>query len=411
MVKPEWWRENEDWYQLNVDLLKRGVNVIRVFATDADLPNEEELKVMRRQAIDGVQVNFIPRSKWPPGVGDMLISGCMVQNWIDPDNSEKAVERGIIAGVETLDHSMNIWTHLSVIGSPRVQEAANTFTTLLQMSHRFEDPDWHRYFFDDNYISIMEPKNRSAAQEAKFIADAMGLTVEHQSDVLDCGAGYGRIAFELQRRVHCNIRALEPSLEMRRKGEPQTPGVAGCNFDWEDSIRMEEMDFERDFDAIISIFTSFGYFLDDATNLDVLCRFNRALKPEGELVLDIDNWQYVASNAGTETSLFKTIEGRRVEIKRIDQVEDRAPRKRRLTQFVVVEDGSIRSLPLVTVQLYTRNEIAQDLDTAGFEISEEFGDYDVNVAFNPLESERYIVLAKKKKAPESRSQPAPVPST
>ena len=174
---------------------------------------------------------------------------------------------------------------------------------------------------------------------------------------------------------------------------------------------MEEMDFERDFDAIISIFTSFGYFLDDATNLDVLCRFNRALKPEGELVLDIDNWQYVASNAGTETSLFKTIEGRRVEIKRIDQVEDRAPRKRRLTQFVVVEDGSIRSLPLVTVQLYTRNEIAQDLDTAGFEISEEFGDYDVNVAFNPLESERYIVLAKKKKAPESRSQPAPVPST
>ena len=49
---------------------------------------------------------------------------------------------------------------------------------------------------------------------------------------------------------------------------------------------MLSLPFEREFDAVYSFFTSFGYFGDDE-NEQVLAGIARALKPGGRFLLDI----------------------------------------------------------------------------------------------------------------------------
>ena len=52
---------------------------------------------------------------------------------------------------------------------------------------------------------------------------------------------------------------------------------------------MRDIPFEGEFDAIINIFTAFGYFDDDAEDQKVLNAVAKALKPEGQFLIDLIN--------------------------------------------------------------------------------------------------------------------------
>ena len=52
---------------------------------------------------------------------------------------------------------------------------------------------------------------------------------------------------------------------------------------------MREIPFEGEFDAIINMFSAFGYFDDDAENQKVLDGVARALKPGGKFLIDLLN--------------------------------------------------------------------------------------------------------------------------
>src|SRR5262245_33944262 len=49
---------------------------------------------------------------------------------------------------------------------------------------------------------------------------------------------------------------------------------------------MRALAFEREFDAVINVFTAFGYFADEADDLETLRRIQRALVPGGRFLLE-----------------------------------------------------------------------------------------------------------------------------
>jgi SAM-dependent methyltransferase len=390
-VNPQWWRDNPEWWQANLRLLERGVVLIRIFAI-ADKPTADELKIMQEQSRGGVQVNIVQRSSLPQEIGDTLICGCTIDDWINPENSRKTVTGGIIAGTEELNpRDLTSWTRLKVVGTDQMASITSAMTQVLRASRRFEDPEWYRYFFDEDYIHIMEPRNRSAAREVQFITDVLKL--QQGQHILDCGAGYGRIAGNLQEKIRCDIDAIEPSIAMANKGRRDTPRVSGCKLKWIDQ-GMEELEATEEYDAIISIFTSFGYFLDPTVDIDVLKRFHKALKPGGLLLIDIDNWAAI-DRSHHEIKEIVNVNGGTAIVRRIDGVEDRGIGKRRLTQFVLEHAGSVRSLPLVTVQMYRDDELSGHLTACGFSVRETYGDYDTTVPYSPNNSDRLIILAEK----------------
>jgi len=70
--------------------------------------------------------------------------------------------------------------------------------------------------------------------------------------------------------THCRQRALEENLSTVR-------------FEQGD---MRELAIEDEFEAVLLLSGSFGFF-DEATNLDVLARMARALKPGGQVLIDV----------------------------------------------------------------------------------------------------------------------------
>ena len=73
----------------------------------------------------------------------------------------------------------------------------------------------------------------------------------------------------------------------------------------EGSVRYVEMDMrhieslDADFDAVLSLWQSFGYF-DEATNRDVLNKMSERLRPKGRLILDIYHREFFGTREGTE---------------------------------------------------------------------------------------------------------------
>jgi SAM-dependent methyltransferase len=145
--------------------------------------------------------------------------------------------------------------------------------------------EWPVAFFDDDYLRIyrptMTPERTSA--EADFIAGA--LAPPAGARVLDLGCGFGRHAIAMAGRgyemtgVDFNPRYLEIA--------GQEAAAAGVRVRWRTGD-MRALEFDGEFDAAYSYFSSFGYYGDDE-NEQVLAGIARALKPGGRFLLDMVN--------------------------------------------------------------------------------------------------------------------------
>jgi len=101
--------------------------------------------------------------------------------------------------------------------------------------------------------------------------------------MLDLACGHGRHAVPLaQRGYRVTGQDLSQVFLRRAEGDARTAGV---------SVRwlhgdMREIPFEAEFDAVINIFTAFGYFETEAEDLEVLRQVREALKPGGVFLLE-----------------------------------------------------------------------------------------------------------------------------
>ncbi len=148
------------------------------------------------------------------------------------------------------------------------------------------DSDWFEDFFDEDYLRFAADRYppEATAAEVEFLVEALAL--EPGTRVLDLACGHGRHSVELARRgcLVIGVDLSEPSLELAAARAAE----AGVEVRFE-RADMRRIRFEREFDAVINMFTAFGYFAEEADNRLVLERVAAALAPGGAFLLETIN--------------------------------------------------------------------------------------------------------------------------
>jgi SAM-dependent methyltransferase len=121
-----------------------------------------------------------------------------------------------------------------------------------------------------------------APQQVDAIISLLGLAPG--AAILDLPCGVGRHSLELARRAYrvTGVDRTEAYLETaRQKAEAEGLDVEWIQSDMREFVRPEA------FDAILNLFTSFGYFEDPAQDRRVAENLYRSLKPGGVLVMEM----------------------------------------------------------------------------------------------------------------------------
>lgn len=148
---------------------------------------------------------------------------------------------------------------------------------------RDEAPAWWRSYFDDDFVHLYTPFLPAAQTRAEVSAVIKLLGLSPGDAVLDLACGWGRHSLELARRG-LRVTGLDLSGSLlahaRRRAARAHLAVGWVQAD------MRELPWTAEFDAVLSLFSSLGYFLSDAEDLRVLRAVRRALRPGGVFLLE-----------------------------------------------------------------------------------------------------------------------------
>ena len=133
---------------------------------------------------------------------------------------------------------------------------------------------------------------------------------------------------------------------------------------------MHKLPFVREFDVVINLFTSFGFFEDERESRRVVEGIHAALAEGGRVLIDVANRDAIL--ADFQPRMWREAEGGYV----LSQTEF-DPLRSRLqgTQVHVVAGGRVRESPL-SLRLYAVHELIALLTGAGFELEAVYGGFD-----------------------------------
>ena len=246
-------------------------------------------------------------------------------------------------------------------------------------------PSYMEFFGDDYlgaYRETISPEN--AVVESAFVHRVLQL--RRDAEVLDLCCGHGRHAVILA-LTGLRVTGLDLS-EAYLERAAAIAASAGVDLPLVRSD-MRELPFEGRFDAVINIFTSFGYLNSDEEDQKVLHQVAKALKPGGQFLIDLINREWVVSNYVREER--KVVPNGTVyeERREIDLLLSRIN-----NSFTVTSpDGTAHHTDGLTIRLYSLTELVRKLEAAGLVYRTVYGGYELERY--GVESRRMIVVADK----------------
>ena len=153
---------------------------------------------------------------------------------------------------------------------------------------------------------------------------------------------------------------------------------------------MRRLKFRGRFDAVINLFTSFGYFDTAAEDLRVLRGVRRALKPGGVFLIDVLNRAWLLRHF-TPTFWQKTPEG---EVLRAFNRLSFEPKSSRLSNRRTLHlKGGGKRETFLKFKVYDLRDLRGLLDGAGLEFRRAWGGFDGRA--HGKDTFRLIVLARR----------------
>ncbi|MGC1398444.1 SAM-dependent methyltransferase [Candidatus Binatus sp.] len=228
---------------------------------------------------------------------------------------------------------------------------------------------WYVDFFRSDYLNVyghMFTEER-AEKESAFVASALGLKAG--ASVLDLCCGQGRHSIQLAKRglrvtsLDLNAEYLELAKQAAATAKVEIETVAAD---------MRELPSEDKFDAIVNMYSSFGYLESEAEDLKVLESAAKALKAGGQLLLDMLNREWAIDNyiqndwhTGADGTLY-------VERRDLDLATSRMH-----VHFIVVDSkGGRRESIGHNIRLYTLTEMTRLLERVGIRVTSVVGGFD-----------------------------------
>jgi SAM-dependent methyltransferase len=240
-----------------------------------------------------------------------------------------------------------------------------------------QDGFWQTFehvIFDAQRLSL-------AAAEVEQMVSLLAL--ESGQCVCDLCCGIGRHSLELARRS-CIVTAVDRTqryLESARERAQQ----AGLNIEFS----QEDMrDFCRpdSFDAVVNLFTSFGYFGAQADDRRVVGNAYRSLRPGGKLLIDMMGKEVIARifepRDWQQTSAGFVLYERKV-ADDWSQIENR---------WILIEDGREHEW-CFSHRVYSAAELRTLLSTCGFRDIRAYGN--LGGASYDEKAERLVVIGRK----------------
>lgn len=242
--------------------------------------------------------------------------------------------------------------------------------------------DWFKEWFNSSqYLNVYKHRDEQDAKAlVKLILDELNLP--EKSSVLDlaCGAGRHSILFA---QKHFDVTAIDLSENLLEEGiSAAARKNLSINFIQSD---IRDFSIDKEFDLVINLFTSFGYFENDQENFNIFNLAYRQLKNDGYFVFDYLNPENVKKTlipySEEMNHGLKITQRRRI----IDH---------KVEKEIEIEEKGESYMFRESVKLYNHDIIIEKLKETGFSIFKIFGDFN-GVEFDENVSNRMIIFSKK----------------
>jgi len=151
---------------------------------------------------------------------------------------------------------------------------------------------------------------------------------------------------------------------------------------------MRQIPFEEEFDAVINIFTAFGYFESEEEDQRVLHQVSKALKPGGLFLLEMMQREFLMRNFAPSL-IDRHADGLIVlEEREFDLLTSRS----NVLVTMIFPDGERREYRHAA-RVYTLTELVRMLALAGLHVQACYGGLDGSEL--SLNSRRLVVVARK----------------
>lgn len=237
--------------------------------------------------------------------------------------------------------------------------------------------EWFEESFGKDYLIVYKHRDDAGAyREVRAMSAWLGLP--KGAAVLDLCCGTGRHALAL---ADFGYKVTGMDLSEDLLAEARRKDTEGC-------VRlirgdMRNVPLAESFDAVVNLFTSFGYFDEDADNLRVLTEIRRLLRPGGRWLVDYLNPGYV--------------------VRHLVPYSERQDGDVRIAERRRIEGGFVRKEIALTgpegrrrhyreqVRLYDLDDFKAMFEKAGLKLQQVYGDYD-GAPYEPDASPRMIMI-------------------
>ena len=237
--------------------------------------------------------------------------------------------------------------------------------------------NWFESWFDTKYYHILYKERND--EEAQLLMDNLThyLNLPEDAKILDLACGKGRHA------IYLNSLGFDVTgADLSENSIAEASKFANDKLHFKVHDMRETCD--EKYDAIFNLFTSFGYFEDDADNYKTIKAIHNSLTETGFAVIDFMNADYVIDNLVAE------------EVKSVDDIDFHIKRYYKdghIFKEISFEDEGQQFHFTERVQALRLADFEQIMEDAGIFLLDIFGDYKLR-KFYQNQSERLIMIFK-----------------
>ncbi len=240
--------------------------------------------------------------------------------------------------------------------------------------------EWFESWFDTPYYHILYKNHDYREAEAFLTQLIQHLSLEESSKIIDLACGKGRHSVFLN-KMGFDVLGLDLSKQSIAHNKAfENEKLHFRVHDMRTSIKGEPVD------AVMNLFTSFGYFDDPKDDLRVFQSVEAILKPGGYFVLDYMNQHFVRKSIVENT----TVEREKIVFNIQKKIEEH-----HIIKDIQFEDQNKDFHFTERVKLHSAEEIERYAETVGFECLKIWGNYQLD-DFDLETSPRCIHLFRKK---------------
>jgi len=238
-----------------------------------------------------------------------------------------------------------------------------------------ENDNWYASWFNTPYYHILY-KDRNYDEAADFMKNLTRfLNLKKGDKIMDLACGKGRHSKYLNKLGYdvTGVDLSPNSIAYAKKYENTSLSFA---------VHDMCLPYPDRFDAVLNLFTSFGYFETENDNIRTIKAIKEELKPNGFGVIDFLNSSYLKNHLVKENT--KTVEGITFHIKR--KIENGY-----IVKTISFKDAGKNYEFAEKVKALTLEDFKAYFESANVQLTHCFGDYNLN-KFDENNSQRLILI-------------------